>query len=122
MKNIRLGEVLVGIRLHQRGAGGPGAGPAKENKGKRLGEVLIEMGAITEAQLLSALGQKLDLKSCPSPPIPCSRRRWPRVPKALAVRYNLIPAAVQGGHLLVVMNDPLNFYAIEDVKLVATSP
>lgn len=122
MKNIRLGEVLVEYGYISEAQVAQALALQKENKGKRLGEVLIEMGAITEAQLLSALGQKLDLEILPLATYPVQQEAVAKVPKALAVRYNLIPAAVQGGHLLVVMNDPLNFYAIEDVKLVANLP
>ena len=122
MKNIRLGEVLVEYGYISEAQVAQALALQKDNKGKRLGEVLIEMGAITEAQLLSALGQKLDLEILPLATYPVQQEAVAKVPKALAVRYNLIPAAVQGGHLLVVMNDPLNFYAIEDVKLVANLP
>ena len=57
MKNIRLGEVLVEYGYISEAQVAQALALQKENKGKRLGEVLIEMGAITEAQLLSALGQ-----------------------------------------------------------------
>lgn len=122
MKNIRLGEVLVEYGYISEAQVQQALALQKENKGKRLGEVLIEMGAITEAQLLSALGQKLELEILPLSTYPVQQEAVAKVPKALALRYNLIPVTIKNGHLLVVMNDPLNFYAIEDVKLVANLP
>lgn len=122
MKNIRLGEVLVEYGYISEAQVEEALALQKENKGKRLGEVLIEMGAISEAQLLSALGQKLDLEILPLATYPVQQEAVAKVPKALAMRYSLIPVTIQNGHLLVVMSDPLNFYAIEDVKLVANLP
>ena len=117
-KNIRLGEVLVEYGYIKEAQVEQALAYQKQNKDKRLGEVLIEMGAITEAQMLSALGQKLGLDFIPLNSYPVNQEAVAKVPKALAQRYNLIPVAIQNGQLLVAMNDPLNFYAIEDIKLV----
>jgi type IV pilus assembly protein PilB len=41
-----------------------------------------------------------------------------KVPKAVATRYCLIAIQLRQGNLLVNINDPLDFYAIEDIKLI----
>lgn len=122
MKNIRLGEVLIEYGYISAAQVEQALAIQKEDKSKRLGEVLIDMGAITEAQLLSALGQKLGLEILPLGTYPVKQEAVAKVPRALAARYNLIPVEIKNGHLWVVMNDPLNFYAIEDLKLVTNLP
>lgn len=116
-KNIRLGEVLVEYGYITEAQVEQALAAQQKDRSKRLGEVLVDMGAITEAQLLSALGQKLGLEILHLPTYPIQQAAAALVPRSLAARYSLIPVAKKSGHLLVAISDPLNFYAIEDIKL-----
>lgn len=116
-KNIRLGEVLVKYGYITEAQVEQALAAQQKDRSKRLGEVLVDMGAITEAQLLSALGQKLGLEILHLPTYPIQQAAAALVPRSLAARYSLIPVAKKSGHLLVAISDPLNFYAIEDIKL-----
>ena len=40
------------------------------------------------------------------------------VPEELAKKYNLVPLRVQNGELTVATNNPLDFYAFEELTLV----
>lgn len=122
MKNIRLGEVLIEAGTITEAQLAEALELQKQEKGKRLGEVLLGMGLLTEQQLLNALSQKLGLEILTLGTYPVQAEAVAKVPKALALKYTLMPAALQNGHLLVVLNDPLNFYALEDIKLVAGLP
>lgn len=115
---IRLGEVLVEYGYITEAQVEQALAYQKQHKDKRLGEALIEMGYITEAQMLSALAQKLSMRFIPLDTYPIQADCVAKIPKALAQRYNLIAVGTRGNHLVVAMNDPLNFYALEDIKLV----
>ena len=115
---IRLGEVLVEYGYITEAQVEQALAYQKQHKDKRLGEALIEMGYITEAQMLSALAQKLSMQFIPLDTYPIQADCVAKIPKALAQRYNLIAVGTRGNHLVVAMNDPLNFYALEDIKLV----
>ena len=39
------------------------------------------------------------------------------IPQSMAKKYNLIPIDIEDDKLVLAMADPLNFYAIDDVKL-----
>jgi len=39
------------------------------------------------------------------------------VPEGVARKYELLPVDIINGQLLVVMADPLNYFAIEEVKI-----
>lgn len=121
-KNIRLGEVLIEAGIIDDAQLQKALDYQKEHKGQRLGEVLIDMGFITEAQQLAALAKRLNVSILAVSTYPVQAEAVAKVPKALAARYTLMPVALQDGRLLCVMNDPLNFYAIEDVRLVSGMP
>jgi type IV pilus assembly protein PilB len=87
---------------------------------KRLGEVLVESGVITEDMLNAALSKRLNVGYVSAGDEPVDLGAVRRIPKDLAVRHCLIAVSAEGGTLRVLINDPLNYYAIEDVKLITS--
>jgi type IV pilus assembly protein PilB len=90
------------------------------NPQKRLGEVLIENHVITEGRLLNALSKRLNIKYVSMNDAPVEHEAAVKIPKSVAMKHCLIPIAVmaEGAVLRVNINDPLNYYAIEDIKLI----
>jgi type IV pilus assembly protein PilB len=90
------------------------------NPKRRLGEVLIESNVITEDRLLAALSRRLSVKYVSMNDAPVEQDAAAKIPKAIAVKHCLIPIAVtaEGSVLKININDPLNYYAIEDIKLI----
>lgn len=87
----------------------------KEDK-KRLGKVLLDAGVITEIQLIDLLKLQLGVDY-----IDLTTYRIPTVmaqvlPKNLAKKYTVVPVKIVGDSLYLAMADPLNFMAIEEVK------
>lgn len=87
----------------------------KEHGGK-LSDVLVKLSLINEKDLLIALSEGLGF-----PPISLSRFKIESevlklVPKDMAKHYQIIPVAKMGKTLTVAMADPLNIFAIDDVK------
>lgn len=39
------------------------------------------------------------------------------IPVAIAKKYEVIPVDIMNGFLFVAMSDPLNYFAIEDIKI-----
>jgi len=87
----------------------------KEHGGK-LSDVLVKLNLIGEKDLLLALSEGLGF-----PPISLSRFKiddevLKLVPRDMAKHYQIIPVAKMGRALTVAMADPLNIFAIDDVK------
>lgn len=122
MKNIPVGKVLQEYGYVTEEQVQTALAWQKEHKGKRLGEVLIDMGFITEPQLLSAMGQKLEMDVISVATWPIDMRAVEKVPLTLARKYNLIAIGFEGDTLVIAIDDPMNFYAIEDVNLVVGVP
>ena len=85
---------------------------------KRLGEALIENNIITEDRLNTALSRRLSIPYVSMSDAPVDLEAVRKIPKAVASKHCLIAIAANGPVLRVNINDPLNYYAIEDVKLI----
>lgn len=89
------------------------------NNGKRLGETLISLGYINEQQMLRTLEQQLGVAYVQLSEMEIQAEALSVVPLFLAERYNIMPIRIEGSRLLLAMNDPTNFYAIDDVRMVS---
>jgi len=86
---------------------------------KRLGEVLIESGIITEDRLNTALATRLGIKYVPISECPIDLEAVALIPKAVAQKHCLIATSTDRNTIHILINDPLNYYALEDVKLIS---
>ena len=122
MKNIRIGDVLVGDGLITNEQLMAALKIQKQNPSKRIGAILVENHYVSEEQLLGALGKHLDLRVVDLNRIDISMEAAAKIPKAIALQYTLVPIAItnNGRTLRIASNDPLDFYAIEDVKLITS--
>lgn len=84
---------------------------------QKLGDVLVEQGYITETQLLDILALQLNLKSVSLYSYPIDESLTKYVPKDFARSNLLLPINLENNRLTVAMNDPLDFYSIEEIEL-----
>lgn len=87
--------------------------------GKKLGEIFIESGMISEGDLLKALEVQLNIPRINLETINVDRSAVTTIPEALAKKYNVLPIKFDGGQLVVLMNDPLNIIAEEDIAIAS---
>ncbi|MEG2256653.1 MAG: ATPase, T2SS/T4P/T4SS family [Lachnospiraceae bacterium] len=116
MKNIPIGEVLKEYGYITDEQVESALAYQKENRGKRLGAILIELGFVSETQMLEALAQRLNLETVDLGQMDVSVDAVEKIPKQLAIKYNMLPIQTDGQTLTVVTNDPLNFYGLEDIR------
>ncbi len=90
----------------------------KNSSGKRLGEVLIEQGYITENQMLQAMAAKMDCQVVSIDNLSIDMTAVRKIPKQVAEKYCMLAIGNDGSRLQVVVNDPLNFYGLEDVRQI----
>ena len=115
MKNMRLGEMLV-----QAGAlTEEQVNEALQKQigtGKRLGAVLIEEGYITEDQLIDVLRMQLGIEFIDLNKTKIDPEMATIVPRNIARTNRVVPVRMYNNKLYLAMEDPLNFRAIEAVK------
>ena len=85
--------------------------------GKRLGEVLIEEGIVTEDDILDVLEIQLGYKRINLENTTIDDYAIQKVPEGLARKYGLIPISVIGETIRVAISDPFNLLAIDDLKI-----
>ena len=83
---------------------------------KKLGQVLIDLGITDDVEIAKALAKQLTI-----PFIELSELNIPKevislVPEELVKNYIVIPVAKQQDKLTLVMANPLDFYAVDDVR------
>lgn len=124
MKNIPIGEVLkqYGYITDEQVAQALAFQKTEEGKNRRLGDLLLDLGFVTQRQVLEALGKKLNYELIDFRNIKVDVDTVQKVPKALALKYNILPICERGGRFVIVMSDPLNFYAQEDIRQLVDMP
>ncbi|UFT97932.1 GspE/PulE family protein [Radiobacillus kanasensis] len=85
--------------------------------GQKLGDVLLERGLITEEQLIQVLEFQLGIPRIALQRYPIDREALTYVSKDFAKKNLLIPIQVKEGTITVAMNDPIDYYAIDDLEL-----
>lgn len=115
-KHRRLGDLLIEYGYITNEQLQSAVAVQKQNGGK-LGEVLLKLGHATEAEISSMLEVQLGIPRVEIEKLHIS----PEVPRLinerLARRHTLIPVALSDSVLTVAMADPLNIFAIDDIQL-----
>lgn len=111
----RLGDLLIAAGTITPEELDMGLQRQKETK-ERLGAALISAGIITEAELIEALRLQLGIEyiDLSKTTIPISLAQV--VPKNIAKQFLVVPVRMERDELYLAMSDPMNFYAIEEVK------
>ena len=117
-KNLKIGDVLKEQGYLTEEDLEKALEVQKESGGKRLGEVLIEQGYITENQMLQAMAAKMDCQVVNIDNLSVDMTAVGKIPKQVAEKYCMLAIGNEGGRLRVVVNDPLNFYGLEDVRQI----
>ena len=86
--------------------------------GDRLGQVLVDLGYITETGLLRVLEHNLGIPLIDLSTVRPEKEAVRLVPMSLAERHGIIPIRKKGNRLMVAMVDPTNFFAIDDLRMV----
>jgi type IV pilus assembly protein PilB len=95
--------------------------------GKKIGQVLLERGLVTEAHLTQCLSFQLGVPWVSLYHIEFSRQLLAKVPRDLADRYGLVPIYVRhvkgsGDTLYVATEDPANQTALSETSKAAGLP
>lgn len=85
--------------------------------GKRLGELLIDEGLISEEDILTVLEIQFGLKRVNLEAVKIEEKALTKLPEALAKKYTIIPINIVNNVIRVAMTDPFNLLALDDIKI-----
>ncbi len=112
----RLGDLLLEVGLISQEQL-ENALKVQKNTGKKLGEVLISEGVVTQENIIEVLEFQLGIPHVDLEKYNINQAACLLIPEGLAKRYEIIPISQQNGILTVAMSDPLNVFAIDDVTI-----
>ena len=88
----------------------------KEHRDLRLGQIFLQLGFATEKQVLDALASKLQLQIVDIAQVNVDIEAVGTLKKDFAEKNLLLPIAIENRALKIVTNDPLNYFALEEVR------
>src|SRR5574341_110562 len=95
----------------------------QQNKGGRLGEILLRLRAIEEDQLIQALALQFELPWLPQLDVSHVDQEWiKKVPIHFARRYRVLPLKAEEGSVVVATTDPLETVPLDDLRLLLGLP
>ena len=115
-KNLRIGEILEEKGYVTREQMSQALAYQKEHREMRVGQILMELGFVTENQVLEALANRLNLEIVEVSQIQVNLQAVGMISRELAEKNLFLPVSLKGKVLGLVTNDPLNYFALEEVK------
>ncbi len=115
-KRARLGEVLVDAGLATREDVEKALAEQRRHGGRRIGEILIEMGVVDEGTLAMTLARKfhlpfVDLDECLIDPDALRA-----IPRAILEKYHVLPIDRDHERITIALSDPLNTEPIDLIR------
>ncbi|MBU5426692.1 Flp pilus assembly complex ATPase component TadA [Tissierella pigra] len=93
-----------------------------QNKsGKKLGEILVEEKFITEDEIIEILEFQLGIPHIDLNKYDINKSVVTLIPESVVRRYELIAIDKKDNTIIVAMVDPLNIFALDDVKIFVKS-
>lgn len=112
----RLGDLLVENHVISHEQLQEALGEQSKSK-RKLGDLLISQGYITEQQLIEVLEFQLGIPHVSLFKYQIDPAITQIIPESMAKRYQVLPFMKDGGKLMVAMADPLDYFAIEELRM-----
>lgn len=85
---------------------------------EKLGRILVRRGFISDDQLLEVLEFSLGIPRVQISRMDIDPETVKLLPTSMISKYNILPLSVNQGRMTLIMADPLNFQAIDDVRIL----
>lgn len=122
MKNIPIGQLLLEGNYITQAQLDEALNYQKSHKDMRLGEVFVHLGHIKEEERIRALSERLHVPIYQGFEINVNSDVSGMISEDIARKYSVMPLFVQNNTLTIVMHDPLDFYALEEIKATCGIP
>ncbi len=90
---------------------------SEKTSDQKLGDALLQRGYITEQQLIEVLEFQLGIPHVSLYQYPIDTKILMLIPKEMAKKNLIIPLKKEENRLFVAMADPMDYYTIEDLRL-----
>ena len=114
--NLRIGDILTEKGYVTEAQMSQALAYQKEHRDKRVGQILMELGFVTENQVLEALASRLNLKLTDIAQLTVDIDAVALVSRDVAEKNLILPVSLKNQTLVIATNDPLNYFALEEVR------
>lgn len=83
-----------------------------------LGRILVDLGFVTEADILSTLGAQTGMPAANLPKMDIPSEVLEKVSAPIAKVYKIVPVKVEDNILYIAMSDPLNINILDDLRFM----
>ena len=90
-----------------------------QTNGRRVDQVAVDMGLITEEDALSALADELGMRYIDLKEIEIDLEVLNKFPTSVVFRHSLLPIAKKNGRVLVATSDPFDLEALDELSAVS---
>jgi type IV pilus assembly protein PilB len=90
----------------------------QQDQKRRLGDILVAMGAVREEDVLLVMAAKLGVPFVKLKDFTIQPEAIDEVPEEIARRYNLLPLMLYSGRLVIAVNDPVNSETLDAVRFI----
>ena len=87
-----------------------------QTNGRRVDQVAVEQGLLTEEQALRALGEELGMKFVELTDFPVDRELLSKFPTTAIFRHSLLPLRLVNGRVEVATSDPFDLEALDELS------
>lgn len=115
MNRKRLGDLLVDSGLITDAQ--LSTALAEKMPNEKLGDALLREGYITEQQLIEVLEFQLGVPHINIFQYPIEQETVQLIPQELAKRHQVMPIRTEDNQLFVAMADPMDYFAIEELRM-----
>ena len=112
-----LGEILVEKRVLTQGQLDEALVVGKRTN-TRVGNVIVKLGYATEKDIAAGLADQYQLPFVMLSTTTIPTKTVKLIPESVARRYMVIPVSVEADTLSVAMIDPLNVFAIDELRRI----
>ncbi|PTQ55516.1 MAG: Type IV fimbrial assembly, ATPase PilB [Candidatus Carbobacillus altaicus] len=116
-RRLRLGDLLI-----ESGAITPvmleEALKEQKRTKERLGDILLRRGLIREDMLFDVLSSQMGIERIRGEDVHVEPELLQLIPESMAKKYRVLPTGRDGQKLIVAMVDPLDYYAMDDLELL----
>jgi len=89
----------------------------QKSSGKKFGEAVVDLGFLTDHDILKTLASQLGTEVIELDDIEPDLSVLKKIPEATARKYSLMPLKKEGDKIAVAMSDPLNILAIDELTI-----
>jgi type IV pilus assembly protein PilB len=116
MAQRKLGQILIDLGYLSEDQLWDVLEEQKQSPGEVIGQVAIRMGLVTDSQVTEALAEQWGMTVVNLPETNIPPKVLELVPQTMAEIYRIMPVSLKDGVLTVAMADPQNVAALDDLR------